>query len=202
VREKPVTSCSTLPRVTTILTSCVSPRLVMRWKSKKTSAPNARKCIRGSRNTFCITAMLPVLRLRRRVPDRRRVGTLCRSHRHFLGHAHAEPFGVVRGPARRRDFDDAPVIERPLRGIKIRVFPDCDQFRSADRVGPCRVLDINGAPYRWQLAIRTELAVAGPDHVINLLLHLTFSVEPPLNDLVAIEVGAGRIPQSADKHGR
>src|SRR5712671_6545072 len=112
VREKPVTSCSTLPRVTTILPSCVLPRSVLRWKSKNTSAPNARKCIRGSRKIFfCIKIILPRLRLGRRVPDRRRVGTLRRGHRHFLGHAHPEFFGVISGPARRRNFDDAPVVE-------------------------------------------------------------------------------------------
>src|SRR3982074_1226100 len=134
VREKPVTSCSILPRVTTILPSCVSPRSVLRWKSKNTSAPNGRKWIRGSRKIFCIKTILPRLRLGRRVPDRRRVGTLRRGHRHFLGHAHAEFFGVVRGPTRRRNFDDPPVVERPLRRIKIRVLPDGDQFGSADRV--------------------------------------------------------------------
>src|ERR1700732_1985918 len=127
----------------------------------------------------------PRLRLGRRVPDRRRVGTLRRGHRHFLWHAHAESFCVVRGPARRRDFDDAPVVERPLRWIKIRVLPDGDQFGSADSVGPRRVLDIHGGPYRRQLAIGTQLAVSGPDHVINLLLDLTLRVEPSLDDLVA-----------------
>src|SRR5436305_835527 len=202
VREKPVTSCSTLPRVTTILTSCVSPRSVVRWKRKNTSAPNARKCIRGSRKSFCIKTILPLLRLGRRVPDRRRVGTFRCGHRHLLGHAHTEFFGVVRGPARRRNFDDAPVVERPLRRIKIRVLPDGDQFRSTDRVGPRRILDVNGGPYRWQLAIGTQLAVAGPDHVINLLLDLTLCVEPTLDDLVAVEIGADRILQRGDKEGR
>src|SRR6187401_2835259 len=70
--------------------------------------------------------------LRRRVPDRRRVGPLLESHRRARQRRVAEALDVVGGPARRRDLEHAQVVERALRGVELGVLPHAVELRRAD----------------------------------------------------------------------
>ena len=47
----------------------------------------------------------------RRVPDRRRVGAVLQLHRRPFRHFDVEKLGVVGGPSRRRNLDDANVVQ-------------------------------------------------------------------------------------------
>ena len=89
-------------------------------------------------------AALSAARTSRRVPDRRRVGALGRRHRGFLRHCDAEIFRVIGGPARRRYFDHAHIVERAQSRIEVGVLPDRDHLARANRVGPRRVRNIYG----------------------------------------------------------
>ena len=50
----------------------------------------------------------------------------------------------------------APVVERALRRIEVRILPDRDQLGGADRVGPGRVRDIDRVADRRQLAVGAD----------------------------------------------
>src|SRR6188474_1400046 len=89
-----------------------------------------------------------------RIPDGRRERPLLRRHRHlWVRNLDLEVRRVVGGPARRRDFEDARVVDRPDRGIEVRVLPDGDEFRIADGVGPRGGRDVYGVPHGGELAI-------------------------------------------------
>lgn len=60
--------------------------------------------------------MLQALLLGRRVPDGCRVGTLLNLHGCIRCHFDTKIFGIVRGPARRRNLEHAAVIEGALAG--------------------------------------------------------------------------------------
>src|SRR6476619_8322724 len=86
--------------------------------------------------------------------------------------------------------------------IEVRVGPYADEFGSADRVRPDRVLDVHGVTHRRQLAVRARLALATPDYVIDLLLSIALGVQPTLHDLYPVKIGANGIPQRCDQEGR
>ena len=52
------------------------------------------------------------------------------------------------------------------------------------------------------LLAKAGLAVAAPDHVINMLMGHASFVQPALDDLVTVEIGAQRVLERGDEEGR
>src|SRR5437899_1182830 len=145
-----------------------------------------------------------VAALLRRIPDGRRERPLLRRHRHLrVRDLDLEVRRVVRGPARRRDFEDARVVDRADRRIEVRVLPDGDEFWIADGVGPRCDGDVDGVPHRGELAIDDPATVlVAPDLVVDLLLRLAVLAQPSLDDLDAIEVATEPVFESGDEERR
>jgi len=61
---------------------------------------------------------------------------------------------------------------------------------------------VHRVAYRRNLAVGVRLAVAGPGHVINMLLRVALGVDPSLDDLHTVEVGTGRILGGVDQQPR
>jgi len=95
----------------------------------------------------------------RRVPDRRGPGTLLVLHRTPATSSRRSAL-VVGGPAGRRDFDDAGVVEGTLRRLEVGIRPHRGELGRADRVGPSRSLDVDRVAHGGQLAIRSGLRSA------------------------------------------
>src|SRR5262249_30720731 len=108
-------------------------------------------------------------------------------------------FRIVRCPTRSWNLDHTSIIERRLTGVEIRVLPYRDEFRRADCVRPGSVGNVHGAADRWNLAVGTRLAISRPGDVVDFLVHVAVLVEPALDNLIAIEVGADRVFQCSYK---
>jgi hypothetical protein len=120
----------------------------------------------------------------RLVPNGRRIGPLLDRGRNVGWNWKVVILRIIRRPARRRDFQNAAVVECALLGIELRIFPDGDQFRRSDGVGPRRIRDIDRIANGRHFAISPRLAVAGPHHVVDLLVGFALVVQPALDDLV------------------
>src|SRR6185436_14869388 len=119
------------PWVMTIRCPAESPGAIHRY-APKSATPISRKWSSGSPRSLRMR-MAP---LSWRIPDRRRERSLLRRHRHLrIRDLELEVRRVVRGPARRRDLEDARVVDRADRRIEVRVLPDANEFRIADGVG-------------------------------------------------------------------
>src|ERR1700704_4634824 len=105
--------------------------------------------------------------------------------------------GIVGGPPRRWDLDDARVVEGAQRRVEVGIGPHRDQLGIADRIGPVGVRYIDRTADRRQLTLRVGLALLSvtPGHVVDLLLQRAALVLPALDDLDAVEIGADRILQ-------
>ena len=164
-----------------------------------TPRPPAGGSAKGSRRS-CINGS--PRRLAGRVPDGRGVGALLGGHRNFRRHLDPIVLGVIRCPARRRDLNDASVVERPLRWIEVRVFPDSVQLGGTNGVRPGHVRHVHGVADGGQFAVRTGLAVAGPGDVIDFSWTAPCASSPAFDDLVAVEVGANGVFEGGIEEGR
>src|ERR1044072_2533420 len=143
------------------------------------TAPSRRKCTNGSRTNVLMCAAFREL-FHRGVPDRRGVSTLLKFHRGAGQRLDPEAFGVISGPTWRGNLQHAHVVKRALSGIEVRVFPNGDQFRIANGVGPGGVFNVHCVADGWQLAVRAQLALirVTPDDVIDLLADVARGIEP------------------------
>ena len=139
----------------------------------------------------------------RRVPDGRGVGALGDGHPGSGERLVAEALRVVGGPARRRDLDHAGVVEGALRAGRS---PGPSRPRSAPARRWCwsRSRSRRRRCCRPAAACRRRpgLRSPRPGHVVDLFLQLALRVEPALDDLDAVEVGADRVLQRGDQEGR
>ncbi len=112
-----------------------------------------------------------------------------------------EAFRVVSGPARRRDLEHAGVVKRPLGGIEVRVFPDGDQLGAPMVLVQVALATSTVLPTEEPCRPR-RLAIAAPDDVVDLLVQFALRIEPALDDLDAVEIGADRVLQRGDEERR
>ena len=134
----------------------------------------------------------------RRIANRRRVRPLLRRRRSTLRDRNAKPERLVRRPARRGNLDHPRVVECLLTRIKVRIGPHGTELGGADRVRPGGILDVHGVAHRGQLAVRPGPPVPGPRNVIDLLVSLTVSAQPSLDDLDAVEIGSLGVAKGLD----
>ena len=119
------------------------------------------------------------------------------------GKLHAEELRVEGRPARRGDLEDAYVVERALLRVERRVPPEGLQEGIADGVRVRGLLDVDRVADRGLAAsVRTDRTPVGDRDVVDPLLRLALGIEPALDDLDAIEVGAVRIADGADEERR
>ena len=133
------------------------------------------------------------------VPDRRGVGPLLVDQFRFLRNLRTQANLVIEHPARCRNLKDPGVVEGLYVRIEIGIGPDRDEFRGAYGVGPVRGLQVDGvADRRFTPAVLADLAAVLDCHVVDLLVGLAFLIEPALDDLDAVEVGADGVAQGID----
>src|ERR1051325_2410504 len=121
------------------------------------TAPSRRKCTSGSRTNLFMVCSLSEL-FRRGVPDRRGVSTLLDFHRGAGQRLDPEAFCVISGPTWRGNLQHAHVVKRAVSSVEVRVFPNGDQFRIANGVGPGGVFNVYCVADGRQLAVRAQLA--------------------------------------------
>ena len=83
---------------------------------RRSSQSVLRRSVESATKADVRTRVLQALLLGRRVPDGCRVGTLLNLHGCIRCHFDTKIFGIVRGPARRRNLEHAAVIESALAG--------------------------------------------------------------------------------------
>ena len=119
-----------------------------------------------------------LLGFRRRVPNRRRPGTLLYRGRDVRIRRQVQLGGPIRRPARRRNLEHASVIGDIRLRIEGRIGPLTNQLGRADGVLVGGGLHVNRIADGRDLAgFRIGLAVAAPHHVVNVSLLLPFLVE-------------------------
>ena len=89
-----------------------------------------------------------------------------------------------------------------MRWIKIRISPDGYKF-GITNVVLSKVADATSTvlPTAWQLPVSTQLATIRPGDIIDFLMRLALAIEPALDDLDSIEIGANRITQRIHHEG-
>ena len=138
----------------------------------------------------------------RGVPDGRTPGALLACERHHVGRWNPGLHRLNKGPARRGDFQHARVVERMQAGIELGIGPDGFEFRRAHGVGVGGFLQVHGAlDSRYSARPLVGLAVAGPDHVEDLLEALSV-LGPAFDDLDAVKIAGSRVFHRPDHERR
>lgn len=107
-----------------------------------------------------------------------RVSSVLKLHHRAVGICDTKELDVIGGPARRRYFEDADVVESLLPRVEIRVDPVRTQKSIPDRIGVGRFVDVHRVAHGPLAVSILDGPVVGTGHVVDTLVCCARSIEP------------------------